>query len=467
MKIRQQSMSLRTIYSSLFLIGCFFLPFNDFEGLKYLGEFKNEAGSYFFFAGFLLLLIESFVRGTFNMPYKSYIFQLLVFFLFWCIVSILLNINSVHTNFFKHTSGIYRFVRQYVSLLLSSLLFFLFYWNVIRKIEIFRLLLIIRKVFLISLLFTFIYGFIETLIVVFHFSFLRYLLGVFDYFPFLDVNYPPGGRISSVCYESPALGNFLISIAGWMFSYILTEKSKARFLPLFMVLFLTFFSGSRTALINVGLQTIILIIILYSKIEYRRLINKIASYFLGFICIALLINAPKIIKEFNKKTESLNFVKNLKNNVSNQSRFGMQYASIQVFKENPVFGVGFGQEAYHKRKHYPRWATNKNYEFKLYYENQSFRSFPTAYNMYTRLLAELGIVGFSIWIYLIYLAIIKSNFIRKNGNETEKIFGFIFVISFVGLVMNWLQTDFFRQHLFWLCLAILIKIEQKMPSKTT
>ena len=166
----------------------------------------------------------------------------------------------------------------------------------------------------------------------------------------------------------------------------------------------------------------------------------------------------KIVKSTEKKIDSLNFSKNLKNNISNQSRFGMQYASLQVFKENPIIGVGFGQETYHKRYHYPKWATRNNWEFKYVYQNNSIKSFPTAYNIYTRLLAEIGLIGFFIFLGLIFFSIQKSFFLFKNSQNENKVLAFITMISFVGLSLNWMQTDFFRQHGFWLCLVILIKI---------
>ena len=143
----------------------------------------------------------------------------------------------------------------------------------------------------------------------------------------------------------------------------------------------------------------------------------------------------------------------------------MQYASIQVFIEHPIIGVGYGQETYYKRFKYPRWATEKNWEFKEFYNNQAIKSFPSAYNIYTRFLAETGLIGISIWIYLLYLCITQSKNFFKSENHYEKNFGFILLISFVGLSLNWLQTDFLRQHGFWLCLVILIKLNQKRSSR--
>lgn len=450
--------TLKKIYTYLFLIGWFFFPFNNFEGIEALGEFKNEAGAFFFMGGFLILSIEVLLKGKLAIPYKNRLFQILVLFFTWCLLTTIFNYGTVSQNYFKHTSGVYRFIRQYASLLIPSLIFSLFYFNVIRTWTAKDILLKIRKVLLVSLVFVFVYGFIETLIVVFHINPLRKILALFDYFPFLEANYMINGRISSVAYESPSLGNYLITVSGWMFSYILSSKSRYRFIPSLMILFLTFFSGSRTALINVTIQVIILLGVLYALPHYRK--NVVAIF--KFVCIAigfmLIINGDKVIKAVDKKVESLNFSKNLTNNVSNQSRFGMQYASLQVFKEHPIIGVGYGQETYHKRFHYPGWAKKNNWEFPGIYQNNNVRSFPTAYNLYTRLLAETGIIGILIFLLFIYQCIKKSIYIFRSENSEYKILGFILILSFVGLSLNWMQTDFLRQHGFWLCAMILIRL---------
>ena len=450
--------SLRKIFISLFFIGWFFFPFNDFEGVEEFGEYKSEAGAYFFLVGFIILMIHALGTGRISIPYKSRIFQILLIFLAWCILTIVFNYEAVSLSYFKHTAGFMRFIRQYFSLVLAALIFVLFFWNVIKDMTTQDVLFRIRKVILISLIFTFVYGVLETMIVVFHLHFVRPIIDLFDYFPFLDVNFQPGDRISSVTWEAPSLGNFLITIAGWMFSYIFTEKSRYRFVPMLMILFLTFFSGSRTALINITLQLVILFIAMYRIKENRTALMTFLKYAVIVAGIFLSWNGSKIIYAFEEKVESLNFSDNLEKNVSNQTRFGMQYASIQVFKEHPIVGVGLGQEAYYKRFHYPGWAKKNNWEFPVFYENKNYSSFPPAYNIYTRLLAETGIIGVSIFIWLIYLCISGAKRFWNHGDEIEKILGVVLLISFVGLSVNWFQTDFFRQYGFWLCLVVLIKI---------
>ena len=449
----------RKIYTILFFLGLFFFSFNEYEGIPLLGEFKTESGAIFLFLGFLVVIMESLFTKKIYLPYKSFIFQLIFLFLIWCLISTLLNGTSVIENYFKHTNGINRFIRQYFALCLSCIFFFLLYWNVLLKMDIKTILFSIRKVFLLSLIVAAIYGFLEILVTSFGMSFLFPILKLLDYLPFIEVSLHQN-RISSIAYEPPFLAIYLITIAGWMFSYVLTEKGFLRFVPMIVIMLLTFFSGSRTGLVVVFLQLLLFAFILYKYYDFKRYIVYSFFVLISFSSILLILNREKVTNAVSDKIESLDFRGNLKNNVSNQSRFGMQYASLKVFSENPFIGVGFGQQVYYNRIHYPIWATNKNYEFELFYKNKNERQFPPGYNIYTRILAETGLIGFMIFISLIYFSIKKANYIIKNSSGEKKILSVILLISLTGLFINWLQIDTFRMYGVWLFLAILIKVSQ-------
>ena len=450
----------KNILNCLFLLGLFFFSFNDYEGIAALGEFKKEAGAIFFLFGFFFLIIEFCFTKKISIPYKNILFRLIIVFLVWCFTTTLLNFPGVLSNYFKQTSGINRFFRQYFALLISSIIFFIFYWNVLVKMSIRDILFKIRKVFLLSLVVSSIYGFLETLVTYFGIHSLTQILKLFDYFPFLEVDLDTNGRISSICYEPPFFAIYLITISGWMFSYVLTEKSVLRFVPTIVVILLTFFSGSRTGLIVVLFQLFIFTTILYKNRKYRKYIGYGFLSFVMLFSLLVVFNGEKVTKAVSEKVNTLDFKHNLTKSISNQSRFGMQYASLQVFKENPIIGVGFGQQTYHARFHYPGWATRDNYEFRLFYKNTTEPSFPPGYNIYTRILAETGIVGFLIILIIIYLTIKTTKTLVRNSTDEKQILSYVLLISFSGLFVNWMQIDTFRMYGIWISLAILIRLTQ-------
>lgn len=451
--------SLNKPYHFLFFLGLFFFPFNSFDGVKALGEFKNESGAYFFLLGFLLL----FFQKKISIPLYNSVFKIILVFLGWCFLSTLLNLENVENSYFKHTTGINRFIRQYVSLLLSSIVFFLFYYNVLIRMELKEILYKIRTVFLYSLFMASIVGFFEILAGYYGISLARYAFYVLDYFPFFEKKYI-GDRISSIADEPPFFAVYLITISGWMFSYIITNKGILKYLPTLLILVLTFYSGSRTALIVIFVQVIIFLLTTVSKEKIiRNAIRTAVAFSFLTLCI-FIFNGEKIINAFEEKIDSLDFKSNLTKNISNQSRFGMQYAAIQVFLENPIIGVGYGQQTYYSRFHYPAWAMRNNYEFEEAYKNPAVRAFPPSYNMYTRILSETGLIGISIFIFLIYFSIKRIRFLIKNKSDEKKVLAIILLVGLSGLFINLLQIDTFRLYGLWLYLAILIVLTNKQQN---
>lgn len=450
-------MRLKKAIENLFILGLFFLPFNEYEGISVLGEYKSEAAALFFLFSFILICYYSAYTHKVYLPYKNKIFVVLIIFLVFCFVSIILNFYNIIGFNFKQTSGITRFIRQYFSTLLSTLVFFQVYWFILKEKSIKEITFFIRKIFFISFLFVSFYGIIETLISYFGFYFLNPILDLFNYFPFIEVNYHAEGRISSVSYEPPFLAIYLITVAGWMFSYILTSSSKLRYIPTLLILILTFFSGSRTAFIVITLQLIIFLFYLYTYYGYKERILVSLKYFSLIVFFVGIFAGIKFNKAIEEKVDSLDFIGNIKSNVSNRSRLGIQYTSLLIFIKNPIFGVGFGQQAFVARKLYPAWVTRDNYEFEIWYSNQREKSFPPGYNLYIRLLAELGIVGFMIFVYFQFLMLKEAKRLSRFKNKDFQILGIILIVTTIGLFINWMQIDTFRIYGVWISLAILIK----------
>lgn len=454
--------SLRKIYTLLFFLGLFFIPFNSFQGFDFMGEYKNEAATYFFLIGFFILIIERLLKGKISIPYKNSLAVTLLIFILWTFLSTAINYHTVSENFYKQTTGINRYIRQTISLLISALIFTIFFWNVVKNYSVEKIFRLIRSVILYGLIFVSFYGFIEIAIVFYGMGFLRPFFESFEILPFIKTVYSGNQRVSitSVSYEVPALGNYLITIMPWMFSYILTEKKIHKFIPALLILILMFYSDSRTALICITIQIFALILILLHDIRYRKTTSNLLKLSGVAVFLVLLINSGEVIKKVNERIDRINFNKNLNADVSNKSRFGMQYASIQVFKDHPIVGVGLGQDTYHKIQYYPYWSTVNNWEFSVKYQNQQVASFPPAYNIYTRLLSELGLIGILIWATLLFLCLYYSVMYWKYAPNDKKYMGVILILSFIGLFINWMQTDFFRQYGVWLGIVLLIYLRE-------
>src|SRR5690606_20805041 len=295
------SISIKRLYIVFFLAGIFFIPFNSWEGIKEFGEFKREASAYFFLVSFLLLIVDAGTNLKVRFPWKNRIYLILILFMAWCAISLLINFPEVADSFFKETTGINRFMRQYFVLVVSAVIFFAVYFNSLASLTYKEAFFTQRRIFLWSFVAVSIYGFLEIAYVKFGFYPAYQLLRIFDYFPFVEWDTDGQGRISSVTWEPPALATFLIIVAGWMFSYLLTEKSHWKFVPTALILILTYFSGSRTALIVVLVQ---LAIFLYLSLRKEHLI-KVGLVTLGatgiIVAYGLIFDSSKLVYDVSEK----------------------------------------------------------------------------------------------------------------------------------------------------------------------
>tara|TARA_B100000212_G_scaffold95667_1_gene70302 strand:+ start:112 stop:1485 length:1374 start_codon:yes stop_codon:yes gene_type:complete len=450
-----ESLKVHNIIIWVLLLGVFFIPFNSWSGIGFLGEYYRDSCFLFFSFAFFLTLFKKRI----NIPVNSLIFQFLILFILWSFLATLLNLNNVLEYYFKQTSGISRFINQFGSLIIASVIIPVTFYNGFKKINIDKIFRLIRGVILASLLIAFIYSIFEILIVKLNMVYLKKsILNLFDYFPFTEAKTDMRlRRISSVTFEPPALGTYLLSIAGWMFSYVFTEKNRLKYLPSLIVIFLGFMSGSRAAFFIILIQLLVAIIFF---IKQRSRSNNIYKIFFGVFIFSVLtlVYFNKPIFEYVKKEINSFKLDDSTHALSNKSRFGIQQAMLRVFKEHPISGTGYGLQAFESRKKYPVWAKKNNWEFRLKYLNQNDKRFPPGYNMYLRILSETGLVGL-----LFFGLIILQIFLWCYNNLKAKnsIVAFIIFISMIGFSLNWLKMDSFRIYFFWLCLALIWIVESR------
>lgn len=442
----------------LILAGIFFMPFNSWEGIPFLGEYYRDSCVLFFLLAFFIILFKKKIK----LPFHSPIFYSLIIFLVWAALTTFINFETVLQNSFKQTSGVVRFLRQYFSLVLAAFVLPITFYNSFLKINSKRLIYSIRKVIYYSFIIVIIYSIIEILIVKFNMINLKKpLLNIFDYLPFVEAKTDLRlKRISSVTFEPPALGTYLITIFSWMCSYIITSKSYFKFLPALLVIGLAFVSGSRAAFFIIIIQAIVFVFAISQSYQYNKTFSKIVLASLVAISLGLLVYAPKIINYVDNEIQSFK-LNDEDHSLSNKSRFGIQYAMYQVFLDNPVIGTGYGQQAFDARSKYPSWAKRNNWEFRLKYLNQNSKRFPPGYNLYLRLAAEtgaLGLLGFLL--VILYIMIWCYNNLKMQKN----LLAIIVFVSMAGFMLNWLKMDTFRIYGFWICLALIFVASNKKIS---
>lgn len=452
--------TLRSIYIVLFFLGIFFLPFNSQppEFLNILGEYRSDSSPMFFLAAFCILFLSDIVRGKVYLPFSHPTYFVFIILFGWMCLSIFFNFENVSDYYFKQTSGWVRYLKQLAAVIIAFFMFFYLFYNVILQLGLIKAFSFIRKTMFYSLIIVFIAGMLQFLIYA-GASPLIPIFQLFDYFPFTETSlYFVLSRVNAVSIRPPDLGMYLISISAFMFSYILTEKKALlKYIPFLMVVFLAYASKSRTALVTVFIQILVLIYWGYKNYPtFRVLLNRGLLIGLFFVPILLYFQGETLYKGINERIESLDFTNTQSDNaVSNKSRFGIQYANFQVYKKYPVTGIGWGQQSFESKDLYPDWATSNNWEFKGVYLNEKEKSFPPGYNLFLRMMTETGTIGFLIFSCFVVL-MFYYGFLYSSKSNPYRYLPITILIVFFGAFLNWFQMDSFRLYTFWLALAMLI-----------
>ncbi|WP_179318730.1 O-antigen ligase family protein [Winogradskyella helgolandensis] len=450
---------IKKTYIFIFLLGVFFLPFNsevpDF--MSFLGEYSSDSAPIFFLIAFIVLVIHDLLRFKISLPFSHPIYQAFFLFIIFISFAVFFNFFNISDYYFKQTSGWVRYLKQLISVLLAYFVLFYLFYNVCINLGVLKTFFIVRKTMFWSLIVVFIVGLVQLLIYSGAMSLIP-LYELFDYLPFTRPTlYFELKRVNATAWRPPDLGIYVISISGFIFSYILTNKKWYRFIPFLLVIFLSIVSKSRTALVTVFLQLIFLGYFSYKNYPiFRNVCKKIMISLVCILPVVLMLKGDIIYDTISDRIESLNFADIKSDNArSNQSRFGIQYANFQVFKKYPITGIGWGQQSFESKELYPEWATKGNYEFKAFYLNEEIKSFPPGYNLYIRILAETGIIGFIIFMLFILL-IFYYTYKFLNSNKHYNYIGITVFVVFFGTLLMWFQIDSFRLYVFWLGLAMLI-----------
>jgi len=222
--------TVRDIYTILFLVSLFLIPFNSYDGFSFFGEYKREGAFFLILGGLFVVCIEIYYRKKIYLPQNTSILKVLLVFLSWVVICSLISFPDILDLKMKGISGPNRLFRQFVSLCLSLIAVPYFFFVVLSRFRLDEILKKLRYVFLLSLIFTSVYSVFEVAIVFFGMSFLKPIHSVFDYVPFVMVKYHHM-RISSITQEPPYFAIYLITLFGWMLSYIVTGNKIYRFIP--------------------------------------------------------------------------------------------------------------------------------------------------------------------------------------------------------------------------------------------
>jgi hypothetical protein len=211
------------------------------------------------------------------------------------------------------------------------------------------------------------------------------------------------GRIQSVTYEASNFGMFAIFTLPWLWAFANQRSSTLRRIAcwaLFLNLLALSFLSGRTSLVGV-LPIVLLIPYLRLLLIARRGAFR-GMYYVLMASYLLLSMAPLFaIALFQDEIAAAAIASD---NLSNVSRFGTMAIQINEFLRNPILGIGMGQYPFQVAQLIPSWANT--WEFQKWITDPDASFFPS-FSLYSRIVAELGAVGYAIWLFFCTLLLGK------------------------------------------------------------
>lgn len=413
----------------LLLIFAFFAPFETVLQLTYKvpGIFKI----YYIFMGIGIFLIclypKIFLKqGSIDKSFMT----LFGIFIFWIFVGILVNTyqSDMFVSFYanKQSGGFYGaemksfmtgFIRTIITLLFIAVLFLFTRKKICRQA-------IIKGFYALAII-TCCYSLYQFIGTFFHWPYTSLFLLGSDYRPEGSFNFGIR-RVEGVFYEPGPQATFLSPFVILFISIILSKykifkiKRTGKFILLGLFLTVLFFTLSPIAFISLALAWLFYFLLNFKKtFNLNFLKNLSIGLIVVFLFFSLVlsfvtknlgnIDIGEIGKFYLHKVIEGTFT--LSNNSYEYSNFDNRsvkvYSGLQLFKHNPIFGVGLG---------------NSDLLFFKYIPFTSYsNAIPAINNEYALMLAEVGLPGFIIFLLILFYPILlfmkKKRMIDKSENK--------------------------------------------------
>jgi O-antigen ligase len=300
-------------------------------------------------------------------------------------------------------------------------------------------------------------------------------------------------RISGMAYEPAWLAGQISTVyLPWLFAALLTGIRVTRF-KWFEIVLLGFASLLLLATYSRGgLLAAVLALAMTFLIAGRREIAAAWKWFIsGFrhiggliLRIGILVLAigalagavfflgqkGYISRLFNTRADSLQeFV------IANSAgaRAAYMFGGLGAYEESPVTGVGLGASGFYIYKHLPDWAmtTVPDIARQLSPDN---RLYPNPKNMYIRLLAETGLIGFFIFLAFLFSVLADSLFALQSNRSYMRYLGIAGLFSWLAILFYNATQDSFATPNIWINLGILagmtayaLESKYKLPASNT
>jgi len=259
----------------------------------------------------------------------------------------------------------------------------------------------------------------------------------------------PGWRLASFTGMESVIGNYFFGFVLIVLAYVYQNITNGKKLNLFLAIFfiiISFIIGERANFIKTFLIITCFIFLVYDFSLRSKIFSLLA--FASLTIILLNFNTSYKNRYFSPHLQTL-LEKDGLSKYLQTSQYGAQYnVAIEIFKDNPVFGVGI--------KNYRIENLNSKYNDLKHKENR-LRWGTHPHQIHLEILSETGLFGFICFFIFMALSIffsIKSYLINKNFYQLS---GILFILaSMLPLLPSGSFLSTYTSSIFWLNYALMI-----------
>jgi O-antigen ligase len=282
-------------------------------------------------------------------------------------------------------------------------------------------------------------------------------------------------RVSGMAYEPAWLAGQIATVyLPWLFASLLTRLRVTRFKWLEMILLgfavlLLLATFSRGGLLTV-VGAFVLTFLFVGRAELRGAWNWFVSgfrdrrnlilrvgvlvLFIGALAGAGLFLSQKgyITRLFSTHAENLeDFI--IENSAG--ARAAYNFGALGAYAESPITGVGLGASGFYIYKHLPDWALTTVPEIARQLSPEN-RLYPNPKNLYIRLLAETGLIGFFIFLAFLFSILGDALQVLQFKTTLARYLGIAGIFSWFAIVLYNITQDSFATPNIWINFGVLV-----------
>lgn len=284
-------------------------------------------------------------------------------------------------------------------------------------------------------------------------------------------------RISGMAYEPAWLAGQIATLyLPWLFASLLTRVKVTRFkwlevLLLGLALLLLLATYSRGGLLAT-IFALVFTFLLAGRAEMLAFWKWFVAGFqgrgswlvrVGILVVALgalvgagyfLSRKGYITRIFASRADSLQefIVQN-----SAGARTAQSFGALGAYQRSPIAGVGLGASGFYILDNLPDWTMTTVPEVARLLSPAN-RLYPNAKNLYVRLLAETGLVGFFIFVAILFSILGDALLALKSDRALLRYLGIAGLFSWLAILVYNITQDSFATPNIWINFGILAGI---------